>query len=195
MEGTWMTIKLSAYVAAGGRTARPARRQRQAVKSQTVAPARAVPTPRCIRGVPDSGADAADLLQHPNLAERLTDYMGWEYIEIDPFVAGVLALGFIYGAYFTETFRGAILAVPRGQLEAGAAYGLARGQRFSDRDVPANDALCACRASAITGMVMLKATALVSIIGLAGPGQGRAGCRQKHLQLFFFLVLAARSTW
>jgi histidine transport system permease protein len=30
----------------------------------------------------------------------------------------VITLGFIYGAYFTETFRGAILAVPRGQVEA-----------------------------------------------------------------------------
>jgi histidine transport system permease protein len=36
----------------------------------------------------------------------------------------VLVLGFIYGAYFTETFRGAFLSVPRGQLEAGSAYGM-----------------------------------------------------------------------
>ena len=28
-------------------------------------------------------------------------------IDIDPMVAGIITLGFIYGAYFTETFRGA----------------------------------------------------------------------------------------
>ena len=55
---------------------------------------------------------------------NLTDALGWDQIDIDPFVAGVLMLGFIYGAYFTETFRGAFLAVPRGQLEAGSAYGM-----------------------------------------------------------------------
>ncbi|WP_029226477.1 ABC transporter permease subunit, partial [Burkholderia ubonensis] len=55
---------------------------------------------------------------------QFTDLVGWEQIDIDPFVAGVLTLGFIYGAYFTETFRGAFLSVPRGQLEAGAAYGM-----------------------------------------------------------------------
>ena len=38
--------------------------------------------------------------------------------------------GFIYGAYFTENFRGAILSVPAGQLEAATAYGLSRWQRF-----------------------------------------------------------------
>ena len=42
-------------------------------------------------------------------------------LDINPFTAGVLTLGFIYGAYMTETFRGAILAIPRGQFEAAAA--------------------------------------------------------------------------
>jgi arginine/ornithine transport system permease protein len=45
-----------------------------------------------------------------------------------PFVAGVLTIGFIYGAYMTETFRGAILAIPRGQMEAAWAFGMGRLQ-------------------------------------------------------------------
>ena len=49
---------------------------------------------------------------------------GWDYIDVPPYAAGVLTLGFIYGAYLTETFRGAILAVPRGQSEAAQAYGM-----------------------------------------------------------------------
>ena len=36
-------------------------------------------------------------------------------------IAGTITIGFIFGAYMTETFRGAILAVNRGQLEAGNA--------------------------------------------------------------------------
>jgi len=39
-------------------------------------------------------------------------------------VAGVLALTLNFGAYAAEIFRGAILAIPRGQLEAAAGLGL-----------------------------------------------------------------------
>ena len=51
-------------------------------------------------------------------------------LDIEPFSAGVLTLGFIYGAYMTETFRGAILSIPRGQFEAAAAFGMRPVQAF-----------------------------------------------------------------
>lgn len=41
-------------------------------------------------------------------------------------VSRVVTLSFIYGAYFTETFRGAFQAVPAGQIEAARAYGMSR---------------------------------------------------------------------
>jgi arginine/ornithine transport system permease protein len=44
---------------------------------------------------------------------QLAESQGWGYIEIPPFTAGVLTIGFIFGAYLTETFRGAILARPK----------------------------------------------------------------------------------
>ena len=44
------------------------------------------------------------------LLNAVIDYFGWDFVEIDPFVAGVLTIGLIFGAYFTETFRGAFLA-------------------------------------------------------------------------------------
>ncbi len=62
------------------------------------------------------------------LLNRIADAQGWGYIDIDAFAAGTLTLGFVFGAYLTETFRGAILAIPRGQLEAGHACGLSGGQ-------------------------------------------------------------------
>lgn len=45
-------------------------------------------------------------------------------IDLDPFLAAVAALGFIVGAYTTEVFRGAILAVPTGQIDAAKAIGM-----------------------------------------------------------------------
>ena len=46
------------------------------------------------------------------------------FINVNEFVAGVLTIGLIFGAYMGETFRGAFLAVDSGQIEAGRAYGM-----------------------------------------------------------------------
>lgn len=51
-------------------------------------------------------------------------------IQISPFVAAVAALGFIYGAYLTDVLRGAIQAIPKGQVEAARAYGMHAPLRF-----------------------------------------------------------------
>lgn len=53
-----------------------------------------------------------------------------EEIQISGFAAAVAALGFIYGAYMTEILRGAILAVPKGQIEAARAFGMHAPLRF-----------------------------------------------------------------
>src|SRR5580700_10326412 len=83
-----------------------------------------------IRGVPDLVLMLLLFYSFQDLLNRITDALNQPQFDIDPFVAGVCVLGFIYGAYFTETFRGAFLAVPAGQLEAGAAYGLSGRQIF-----------------------------------------------------------------
>ncbi|MDH3670760.1 MAG: ABC transporter permease [Gammaproteobacteria bacterium] len=88
-----------------------------------------------------------------------------EYIDIDPFTAGVATIGFIYGAYMAETFRGAILAVHSGQLEAGAAYGMNKWQVFHRILLPQMIRF-ALPGFGNNWLVLLKATALVSIIGL-----------------------------
>lgn len=99
------------------------------------------------------------------LLNRMSERFGWGFIDIDPFLAGTLTIGFVFGAYLTETFRGAILSVPTGQIEAGFAYGMSAGQ------VTRLIVLPQMIRHAIPGLtnnwlVMLKATALVSIIGL-----------------------------
>jgi len=95
----------------------------------------------------------------------LVESQGWDYIDVPPFAAGVLTIGFIFGAYLTETFRGAILAIPKGQAEAAVAYGMKRGQVLR-RIVLPQMVRHAIPGFSNNWLVMVKATALVSIIGL-----------------------------
>ncbi|MBY4675356.1 ABC transporter permease [Marinobacterium arenosum] len=117
--------------------------------------------------------------------------VGYEdYIEISPFVAGVGTIGFIFGAYLAETFRGAILAVPPGQLEAGYAYGMSAFQVFRRILFPQ------MMRHALPGfgnnwLVLLKTTALVSVIGLddmVRKASLAAGATQKPFT--FYLLVA-----
>ncbi len=96
---------------------------------------------------------------------RLADAQGWGYIDIPPFIAGVLTIGFIYGAYLTETFRGAILAVPKGQSEAALSFGMSQG-RVLWRIVLPQMVRHAIPGFSNNWLIMIKASALVSIIGL-----------------------------
>lgn len=99
------------------------------------------------------------------LLNAVADAQGWGYIDVPPFTAGVLTIGFIFGAYLTETFRGAILAIPRGQIEAAQAYGLSKTQVLT-RIVLPQMVRHAIPGFSNNWLVMVKATALVSIIGL-----------------------------
>ncbi|MES2977551.1 MAG: ABC transporter permease [Pseudomonadota bacterium] len=99
------------------------------------------------------------------LINKVAESRGWGYIDIDPFTAGVLTIGFIFGAYLTETFRGAILAIPKGQAEAAQAFGLSRS-RVLTRIVLPQMVRHAIPGFSNNWLVMVKATALVSIIGL-----------------------------
>lgn len=119
-----------------------------------------------IRGVPDLVLMLLVFFGGQTLVNQLALMIGYEeYIDINPYIAGVSTIGFIFGAYMTETFRGAILAVPYGQLEAAQAYGMNRRQVFFRILLPQ------MVRHAIPGfgnnwLVLTKATALVSIIGL-----------------------------
>ena len=118
-----------------------------------------------IRAVPDLVLMLLLYYSVQNWVNLITDALDQPQIEIDPFLAGVSVLGFIYGAYFTETLRGAVKAVPRGQLEAAAAFGLNRWQVFWRILFPQMMRF-ALPGISNNWQVILKATALVSIIGL-----------------------------
>ena len=49
---------------------------------------------------------------------RVLQGLGYEAVRINGFVAAVMVLGVVQGAYSTEVLRGAIQAIPVGQIEA-----------------------------------------------------------------------------
>lgn len=88
-----------------------------------------------------------------------------DYIDVSPFIAGILTIGFIFGAYMAETFRGAIMAVDQGELEAAKAYGMGPWLSFKRVLFP-QMVRHALPGFGNNWLVLLKTTALVSIIGL-----------------------------
>lgn len=49
-------------------------------------------------------------------------------IRLDPFSAGVIALGLNGGAYVAEIIRGGLMSIPKGQRESSVALGMTYGQ-------------------------------------------------------------------
>jgi len=123
-------------------------------------------------------------------------------VDINPFVAGVLTIGFIYGAYMTETFRGAILSIPRGQMEAAWAFGMGRFQTFVRITLP-QMVRYALPGFTNNWLVLIKATALVSLIGLKEMSylakQASTATREPFTFFLFaaalFLVYTSVSLW
>ena len=99
--------------------------------------------------------------------------------DISGFAAAIAVLAVVEGAYLTEIFRGAILAIPRGHIEAADAFGMSRRQRFRRVILPE------MLPNALGGMsniwlILVKDTALVSVVGFQ--------------ELFFTTQQAAAST-
>jgi polar amino acid transport system permease protein len=115
--------------------------------------------------------------------------LGLGRIEISGFAAAVGVLGVVQGAYQTEVIRGAVVAIPKGQIEAARAYGMSPLLRLRRVVVPA------MLPNALPGlanlwMVLLKDTALISVVGfseLLYTGKQAAGST-KHYFLFYLVV-------
>ncbi|WP_145519908.1 histidine ABC transporter permease HisQ [Yersinia mollaretii] len=142
-----------------------------------------------IRGVPDLVLMLLIFYGLQIALNSVTESLGFEQINIDPLSAGIITLGFIYGAYFTETFRGAYMAVPAGQIEAARAFGFTPSQIFRRILFPA------MMRYALPGIgnnwqVILKATALVSILGLNDVVKATQLAGKGTYQPFFFALVA-----
>jgi arginine/ornithine transport system permease protein len=143
-----------------------------------------------IRGLPDLVLMLGVYFGGQFALNAITEALGWPTIDVPPFAAGVLTIGFVFGAYLTETFRGAILAIPKGQTEAAMALGLNRSQVLAGVVLP-QMVRHAIPGFANNWLVMVKATALVSIIGLDDMLQRAQLAATSARQPFTFFMLAA----
>ena len=143
-----------------------------------------------IRGIPDLVLMLLIFYGGTIGLNNLLEWMGSDAtVDINPFAAGVLTLGFIYGAYMTETFRGAILSIPKGQSEAAWAFGMGRTQTFL-RIIAPQMVRYALPGFTNNWLVLIKATALVSIIGLQEMTFAAKQAGAATRSMFFYLLFA-----
>lgn len=144
-----------------------------------------------IRGIPDLVLMLLIFFGGQKMVNWFTNLMGMDYLDVNPFIAGVLTIGFIFGAYMAETFRGAFLAVDKGQLEAGQAYGMSGFQVFVKIMFP-QMARHALPGLGNNWLVLVKSTALVSIIGLddmVRKANIAGGSTQKPFAFYFLVAI------
>lgn len=120
-----------------------------------------------VRGIPEL---VLILLVYFGLTLALQDLVSWiqggnSTVDIPPFPAGVITLGLIYGAFATEVFRGAFLAVDRGQIEAAQSFGMHRLLALRRIVLPQMWRF-ALPGLGNLWLVLIKATSLMSIIQL-----------------------------
>jgi len=121
-----------------------------------------------------------------DLINQLMFWMGRDAVDIDGLIAGIFVIGFVQGAYSTEVIRGAIQAIPQGQLEAAKAYGLSFWQSLRKITLPA------MLPYAIPGLANLwliatKDTALLAVVGFSELTleTRQAAGSTKHYMLFY----------
>jgi polar amino acid transport system permease protein len=121
----------------------------------------------------------------------LGELVGYGPVEVNGTFAAILVLGFVQGAYSTEVLRGAIQAIPTGQIEAARAYGMSPFQTLKRVIVPA------MLPNAIPGLSnlwlsVIKDTALIMVTGasaeLGGTTRAAAGFTKQYF-LFYFVAL------
>jgi octopine/nopaline transport system permease protein len=119
-----------------------------------------------MRGVPELLVIYLLFFGGSQAAGFLAGLFGYDgYVELHAFTIGTIAIGVVSGAYSTEVVRGAVLAVPRGQIEAARACGMGGWLLFRRIMVPQ------VLRFALPGLgnvwqLTLKDTSLISVTGL-----------------------------
>lgn len=110
------------------------------------------------------------------------------FVSAPVFLTGAMAIGVVSGAYQSEVFRGAVLALSRGEIEAAKAYGMGPFLRFRRIILPQATRF------AIPGLgnvwqLVLKESALISVVGLVElMRQAQIGAGSTRKPFTFFLT-------
>ncbi|PVA07535.1 ABC transporter permease [Thalassorhabdomicrobium marinisediminis] len=99
-----------------------------------------------------------------DLINKASSAMGGGRVEISGVGAGIWVLGIVQGAYATEILRGAIQAVPPGQIEAAKAYGMPAVMTMRRVTIPAMMSF-AVPGLANLWLIATKDTALLAVVG------------------------------
>ncbi len=101
-----------------------------------------------------------------DIINQVAAAMGRGPVEISGIAAGIWVLGVVQGAYATEILRGAIKAIPPGQIEAARAFGMPRGMLARRVTIPAMTAF-AIPGLANLWLIATKDTALLAVVGFS----------------------------
>lgn len=128
---------------------------------------------------------AIPMIRNSSSGGFLTDFLKeHKYIELDRFVAIIIAFSFNYAAYFAEIFRGGIDSIPIGNYEAAFSLGFTKAQTFFKiilpqvikRVIPAtsNEVITLVKDTSLVTIIMAtelysKATHLMSLYGSLTP--------------------------
>ncbi|MGB3178999.1 MAG: ABC transporter permease subunit [Albidovulum sp.] len=99
-----------------------------------------------------------------DLINQASEAMGYGRVEISGVTAGIWVLGIVQGAYATEILRGAIKAIPIGQLEAAKAFGMPPFKMLHRVTIPAMMSF-AIPGLANLWLIATKDTALLAVVG------------------------------
>lgn len=140
-----------------------------------------------VRGIPEF---LVLLIIYFGGTQLLDGLLGPGVINVSPWIAGLTALTLVFGAYASETIRGAFQAVSKGQVEAARAYGFSSWQAFRIVQLPQIWRI------ALPGIGnlwqgSLKDTALVSIVGLDDLMRKANQAAQTTREPFTFYMAAA----
>ncbi len=114
------------------------------------------------------------------------DLLGFDVVDVNSFLAGMMALGVVFSAYASEVFTSAFKGIDQGQYEGGHALGISNFNTMRLIILPQLIRLALPGLSNLW-LILLKETALVSAIGLTDilRSSGIAARVSKELFLFF----------
>lgn len=101
-----------------------------------------------------------------DLINQLLALVGSPSVDISGLAAGIFVIGVVQGAYATEVLRGAIRAIPSGQVEAARAYGMSALLALRRVTLPAMLPY-AIPGLANLWMIATKDTALLAVVGFS----------------------------
>ena len=132
----------------------------------------------------------------PLLVQIFVIYFGLPQIGIslDPISSGVLALSLNAGAYISESFRAAILAVDRGQMEAAISMGMTYWQALRRIILPQSLRI-AIPTLSNSFIILIKDTSLVSVITVTELLQMSSLIIAKNFEPLTIYVTAAAIYW